>query len=111
MDFWQSRLIIMCRRGWPARVEPAMAFWQESTRDLESWLRVPCESRGVAVPSQVLVQAEAPEEELKPVRGGFRMDSHEDVTLRFSETELRIDGLIMCSARNTIGAGTYRRAK
>ena len=25
--------------------------------------------------------------------------------------ELRIDGLIMCSARNTIGAGTYRRAK
>jgi uncharacterized protein YecT (DUF1311 family) len=51
------------------------------------------------------------EEELKPVRGGFRMDSHEDVTLRFSETELRIDGLIMCSARNTIGAGTYRRAK
>ena len=51
------------------------------------------------------------EEDLKPVRGGFRMDSYEDVTLSLSETEMRIDGHIMCSARNTIGAGTYRRVR
>ena len=51
------------------------------------------------------------EEELKPVRGGFRMEGYEDVTLRFSEAEMQVDGFIMCSARNTIGAGAYRRAK
>ncbi|MFM8679353.1 MAG: lysozyme inhibitor LprI family protein [Alphaproteobacteria bacterium] len=50
------------------------------------------------------------EEELKPVRGGFQMDGYEDVTLRFSEAEMQVDGHVMCSARHSIGAGADRRA-
>lgn len=51
------------------------------------------------------------DQELRQVADGFRMGDDKEVTLRFSETEMQLEGHIMCSGRTGIGAGNYRRAK
>jgi len=51
------------------------------------------------------------DEELKPVKGGFTTDSTDDVVFSISDAAVTISGYIMCTPRNGISAGTYRRVR
>jgi uncharacterized protein YecT (DUF1311 family) len=50
-------------------------------------------------------------DELKPVRGGFQTDFTDEVVFRISEASLTISEHIMCTPRNGIAPGSYRRVR
>lgn len=51
------------------------------------------------------------DDELKPVKGGFGTDSTNDAVFVISDTAVMIRGHIMCTPRNGIAEGTYRRVR
>ena len=51
------------------------------------------------------------DEELKPVKGGFATDSTDDAVFAISDAAVTISGYIMCTPRNGISEGTYRRVR
>ncbi|MFY8103546.1 MAG: hypothetical protein ACOVK6_05545, partial [Ramlibacter sp.] len=51
------------------------------------------------------------EDELKPAQGGFMTASTDDAILTISEAAVQISEHIMCTPRNGIAAGVYRRVR
>lgn len=51
------------------------------------------------------------DDELKPVKGGFGTDSTDDAVFVISDASVTVRGYIMCTPRNGIGEGTYRRVR
>lgn len=51
------------------------------------------------------------DEELKPVKGGYRIDMSDEAVFSISDTSVNISEYIMCTPRNGIGPGSYRRAR
>ncbi len=59
-------------------------------------------------PAGKLCDLDAP---LKPVKGGFKTDQTDDAVFVITESQLSISEHIMCTPRNGISAGQYRRLR
>jgi hypothetical protein len=51
------------------------------------------------------------DEELKPVKGGYMISMSDEAVFSISDASVNISAYIMCTPRNGIGAGSYRRVR
>ena len=51
------------------------------------------------------------DEELKPVKGGYMITVSDEAVFSISDTSVNISEYIMCTPRNGIGPGSYRRVR